>query len=74
MHKLQVHQTDDDQLLPREKLVVNFIQNHPGCKSGDIIKGLGISRMIVIRLLSTLIARNLIERHGTGPGTQYTLK
>jgi Fic family protein len=72
--KLQIHQTDGEQLLPREKLVISYIQNHPGCKSGDITKGLGLSRMIVIRLLSTLIARSLIEKHGTGPGTQYTIK
>jgi Fic family protein len=72
--KLQIHQTDGEQLLPREKLVISYIQNHPGCKSGDITKGLGLSRMIVIRLLSTLIARSLIEKHGSGPGTQYTIK
>jgi Fic family protein len=74
MQKLQIHQADGEQLLPREKLVVSYIQNHPGCKSGEITKGLGISRMIVIRLLSTLIARNLIEKHGSGSGTQYTIK
>ncbi|MBS4064028.1 MAG: Fic family protein [Chitinophagaceae bacterium] len=74
MQKLQVHQGEGEQLLPREKLVVSFIQNHPGCKSGDIAKGLGISRMIVIRLLSTLIEKNLIEKHGSGSGTQYTIK
>jgi Fic family protein len=72
--KLQIHQTDGEQLLPREKLVISYIQNHPGCKSGDITKGLGLSRMIVIRLLSTLIARSLIEKHGSGSGTQYTIK
>jgi Fic family protein len=74
MQKLQVNQADGAQLLPREKLVVSFIQNHPGCKSGGIAKGLGISRMIVIRLLSTLIAKNLIEKHGSGSGTYYTIR
>lgn len=74
MQKLQVHQGEGEQLLPREKLVVSFIQNHPGCKSGDITRGLGISRMIVIRLLSILIEKNLIEKHGSGSGTQYTIK
>jgi Fic family protein len=74
IQKLQIHQVDGELLLPREKLVVGFIQNHPGCKSGEIIKGLGISRMIVIRLLSTLIAKNIIEKHGSGSGTQYTIK
>lgn len=74
MQKLQVHQGEGEQLLPREKIVVSFIQNHPGCKSGDIVKSLGISRMIVIRMLSILIEKNLIEKHGKGSGTQYSIK
>ncbi len=73
MQKLQIHKTEE-QLLPREKLAVNFIQNHPGCKSGEIVKGIGISRMIVIRLLSVLIEKNIVEKHGSGSGTQYTIK
>lgn len=74
MQKLQIHQTENEQLLPREKLVVSFIQNHPGCKSGDIAKGLGVSRMIIIRLLLVLINKNLIEKHSSGSATQYTIK
>ncbi len=74
MQKLQIMETTGEQLLPREKLVANFIQNHPGCKSGNIVKSLGISRMVVIRLLSELIAKNIIEKHGSGSGTQYTIK
>ena len=74
MQKLQVHQGEGEQLLPREKLIVSFIQNHPGCKSGDISKNLGISRMIVIRTLSILIEKDLIEKHGKGSGTQYSIK
>jgi len=74
MQKLQIHQAEGEQLQPREKLVVSYIQNHPGCKSGDIAKGLDISRMIVIRLLLILIDKNLIEKHGVGSGTNYTIK
>ena len=74
LQKLQIHQAEGEQLQPREKFVVSYIQNHPGCKSGDIAKGLGISRMIVIRLLLTLIDKNLIEKHGSGSGTNYTIK
>lgn len=73
MQKLQIHQTDE-QLLPREKLIVGFIQNHPGCKSGEISKALGIARLTVVRTLSILLEKNLIEKHGTGSGTQYTIK
>lgn len=74
MQKLQINQADDEQLLPREKLVVSFIQNHPGCKSGDIAKGVGLSRIIIIRQLSILIEKKLIEKHGSGSGTQYTIQ
>ncbi len=74
MQKLQIHHAEGAQLLPREKLVVIFIQNHPGCKSSDIAKGLGISRMIIIRVLSALLDKNLIEKHASGSATQYTIK
>lgn len=72
--KLQLNQTEGEQLLPREKLILSFIQNHPGSKSGDIAKGLEFSRIMVIRMISTLLTKNLIEKHGSGPATQYTLK
>ncbi len=73
MQKLQIGQGEGKTLLPREELVVRFIQNHPGCKSGEISKELGLSRMIVIRLLSILIDKNLIEKHGAGSSTQYKI-
>jgi Fic family protein len=73
MQKLHLHDEADERLLPREKLVVRFIQNHPGCKSGDIAKSLGISRTIIVRLLPALLAKNLIEKHGSGSGTQYSI-
>jgi Fic family protein len=72
MKKLQMRQTDG-QLLPREKLIANFIQNHPGCKSGDIAKGIGIARLSIIRSISVLIDKNIIEKHGVGSGTHYTI-
>ena len=71
--KLQIHQKDE-QLTPRQKLLVTFIQNNPGCKSGDIIKNIAISRMVVIRELAVLIEKNIIEKRGTGSGTQYIIK
>lgn len=73
MQKLQMHQTEQ-QLTPREKRIIGFIQNYPGCKSGEIAKVLGIARLTVIRTLSVLIEKNLIEKHGAGAGTQYVLK
>lgn len=72
MEKLRISDADG-KLLPREKLIIGFIENNPGTKSGAIAKALGISRPIVIRTLSALIEKNLVEKHGTGSGTQYTI-
>ena len=71
--KLRLHKTDEH-LLPREKLILNYIQNHPGCKSGAIAKGLNITRTIIIRELSILIEKNRIEKLGTGSATQYLIR
>lgn len=73
LQKLQVYRAAGVPLLPREKRVVAFIQNRPGCKSGDIVNGLGISKAIVIRMLSALVERGIIEKHGSGSGTQYSV-
>lgn len=73
MEKLQPKDIAGEQLPPREKLVVSFVQNNPGCKSGNIAARLGLSRTIVIRLISVLIEKNLIEKHGIGSATYYTI-
>lgn len=62
------------QLSPREKAIIVFIGNNAGCKSGDIAKKLGIPSPTVKRILPELISKNLIEKHGVGPGTNYTVK
>lgn len=64
----------ETQLSPREKSIITFIGNYPGCKSGDIAKKLDIPSPTVKRILPILINKNLIEKHGTGPGTNYTIK
>ncbi|MBW6497956.1 MAG: MarR family winged helix-turn-helix transcriptional regulator, partial [Bacteroidales bacterium] len=51
-----------------------FIENNSGCKSGDIAKKLGIPSPTVKRILPELIDKNLIEKFGTGPGTNYSIK
>ena len=56
-------------LTPKEKSVVSFIENYPGCKSGDIAKKLGIPSPTVKRILPKLIQLKLITKHGVGPGT-----
>ena len=64
----------ETQLSPREKSIITFIGNNPGCKSGDIAKKLNIPSPTVKRILPELINKNLIEKHGTGPGTNYSVK
>ncbi len=62
------------QLSPREKSIVTFIENNVGCKSGEIAKKLGIPSPTIKRILSELMDKNLIEKHGIGPGTNYSIK
>ncbi len=62
------------QLSPREKSIITFIGNNPGCKSGDITTRLGIPSPTVKRILPELIEKKLIEKHGIGPGTNYSIK
>ena len=73
MNKLEKRSVET-KLSPKEKSVLTFISNHPGCKSGDIAKKLDIPNPTVKRLLSKLVGNNLIEKYGTGPGTNYTIK
>lgn len=62
------------QLSPKEKSILTFIGNHSGCKSGEIAKKLAIPSPTVKRILTDLSERNLIEKHGNGPGTNYSIK
>ncbi len=64
----------ETKLSPREKSILTFIENHAGCKSGKIAKKLGIPSPTVKRILPELINKNLIEKYGTGPGTNYSIR
>lgn len=64
----------ETRLSPREKSILTFIENNAGCKSDDIAKTLGIPSPTVKRLLPDLISKNLIEKYGTGPRTNYSIK
>jgi len=64
----------ETQLSPREKSIITFIGNNPGCKSGNIAKKLGIPSPTVKRILPELLNKNLIEKYGIGPGTNYSIK
>ena len=64
----------ETKLSPREKSILTFIENKAGCKSGEIAKKLGIPNPTVKRILPELIKKNLIEKYGVGPGTNYSIK
>jgi len=64
----------ETRLSPKEKSILTFIANHAGCKSGEIAKKLGIPSPTIKRILPELINQNLIEKFGTGPGTNYSTK
>lgn len=73
MEKIEKRGTET-QLSPKEKSILTFIGNHPGCKSGDIAKKLDIPNPTVKRILTKLVETNLIDKYGTGPGTNYAIK
>ena len=73
MNKLD-SQGIETQLSPREKSILVFISNNPGCKSGDIARKLGIPSPTIKKILPDLLSKNLIEKFGTGPGTNYSIK
>lgn len=63
----------ESNLSPKEKSVLAFIANYPGCKSGKIAMKLEIPNPSVKKILKNLTNQNLIEKHGVGPGTNYTI-
>ena len=66
--------TTEITLSTKVKLILTFIANNNGCKSGEIALKLGIPSPTIKRILPELIEKKLIEKHGTGPGTNYTIK
>ncbi|MCP4551424.1 MAG: Fic family protein [Bacteroidetes bacterium] len=72
MKKLKIKGVET-KLSPKEKSILTFIENHAGCKSGAIAKRLAIPNPTVKRILPSLIEKNLIEKHGIGPGTNYSI-
>jgi Fic family protein len=61
-------------LAPREKNILTYINENPGCKSGEVAKKLNIPNPTVKRMLSNLVSKNLIEKYGKGAGTNYSTK
>jgi len=63
-----------NQMTPREKKIYQYIENHPGSKSGEIALKLQIPLPTVKRVLTEMVMQNLLEKHGIGAGTNYTVQ
>jgi Fic family protein len=68
--KLEESRTDPP-VSQREKRIVFFIQNHPGCGSSDIAKKLDMALPTVKKSLSELITKGIITKEGRGKSTGY---
>lgn len=64
----------ETQLSPKEKLIFTIIQNRPTIQSGEISEKLAIPAPTVKRILSELLNKELIEKHGSGRNVSYTIK
>lgn len=59
---------------PREKTVYEYISSNAGAQSGQIAEALEIPSPTIKRILSTMVDRSIIEKHGQGRATNYTIK
>jgi Fic family protein len=64
----------ESDLSPKEKSILTYINDHPGCKSGEIAESLGIPNPTIKRILSEMVYKGLIARFGKGAGTNYSAK
>jgi len=70
LQRLTVRETDT-QSSPREKAILGFVGNYPGCKSGQIAEKLAIPSPTVKRILADLLAQQRVTKEGKGPATVY---
>jgi Fic family protein len=63
----------EQQLSPRDRSILTFISDHPGSKSGEVSQKLDIPSSTVKRKLTELTSKRLLEKFGTGRGTNYSI-
>ncbi len=73
MEKLEV-QKKNEKLAPREKMIISFIENHPGSASGEIAEKLGIPLPTVKRILSGMVRSKQLAVAGVGKSTSYMIE
>lgn len=64
----------ETQLSFKEKSIYTIIQNRPNIQSGEISDKLAIPAPTVKRILSELVKKELIEKHGNGRNVSYTIR
>jgi Fic family protein len=62
------------QMTPREKKIYQFIESHSGSRSGEISKKLDLPLPTVKRALTEMVTQKLLEKHGLGAGTNYSVQ
>jgi len=59
-------------LTPKQNTVLQYIRNHPECKTGEIIEHTQIPRSTAKRIIVALLEQNYLRSHGKGRGVIYT--
>ncbi|MCE4217903.1 Fic family protein [Aquirufa antheringensis] len=71
--KLDQRRTDNFASNQRERKILFFIENHPGCSSGEISSKLDLALPTVKKDLKELVEKKVIYKEGVGRGTAYFL-
>lgn len=74
MKKLETKASTTNQLAPREKNILTFIENHPGSKSSEIAEKLNIPLSTVKKMLTSMTENKLVLKYGIGAGTNYLVE
>ncbi len=61
------------QISPRDKKIYVYIDNHPGCKSGEISDKLDIPLPTIKKILAEMVEKKIIIKSGIGRATNYTI-
>lgn len=69
--KLEI-ESQENTLSVKEKSIYIYISNHENCKSKEIVESLIIPKSTVKRILTELLAKNLILQSGKGAGISYS--
>jgi Fic family protein len=57
----------------REQRILDYIQHHAGCSSGEIARKLNMALPTVKKTLGNLVAKGMVLKQGIGKGTSYKL-